>query len=105
MRTKRKAKTLDSSTESPTNSFVELILTCSSWQEAHDIAEVLLKKGLIATAEFLPVPSRHHRLKRAFEKTEEIKLIMRSISAYYSGIESRHYAVKDLFRCRRLLLL
>ena len=34
---------------------IELVLACESMQQAHDIADDLLKKNLVAHAEFLPI--------------------------------------------------
>ena len=37
---------------------VELFLTCGSWREAQKIADVLLKKKLVACVEFVEVKSK-----------------------------------------------
>jgi periplasmic divalent cation tolerance protein len=67
--------------------FVELVLTCGSWQEAQRIVDVLLEKRLIACAEFLEVKSdylwRHER-----ESAKEIKLIMQSIPTNFAKVEA-----------------
>ena len=50
--------------------FVELVLTCSSWQEAQKIVDHLLDRRLIGSAEFIPLQN-------------EVKLIMESAEHYY----------------------
>jgi periplasmic divalent cation tolerance protein len=66
---------------------VELVLTCGSWQEAQRIVDRLLKKKLIACAEFLPIKSKfawHNKL----EEAEEVKLIMFSLADYFTKVEA-----------------
>ncbi len=67
-------------------SFVEVILTCGSWQEAHVIAETLLHQRLVACVEFLEVESSY-RWKEAIEQTKEIKLIMETVAHHFEAIE------------------
>lgn len=69
------------------NSFVELVLTCGSWQEAQRIADRLLEQKLIACAEFLEVKSAY-LWKGERETAKEIKLIMQSIEANFAKVEA-----------------
>lgn len=68
-------------------SFVELVLTCGSWQEAQRIVDSLLEKQLIACAEFIPVKSKF-RWKESIQENDEIKLIMQSAAHYFDEIEA-----------------
>jgi periplasmic divalent cation tolerance protein len=68
-------------------SFVELILTCASWQEAQAIADMLLKKRLIACAEFIEVKSKylwHDKL----EEVDEVKLVMETVASNFEKVEA-----------------
>lgn len=67
--------------------FVELVLTCGSWQEAQKIADVLLEQHLVACAEFIEIKSKYW-WKRALEQADEIKLIMTSVEGHIQAIES-----------------
>lgn len=67
--------------------FVELVLTCGSWQEAQRIADVLLKKRLIACAEFMEVKSKYHWQGKP-EENKETKLIMESITDNFEKVEA-----------------
>ncbi len=67
--------------------FVELVLTCGSWQEAQRIVDSLLEKRLIACAEFIEIKSKYH-WERKLEENKEIKLIMQSIADNFQAIES-----------------
>jgi uncharacterized protein involved in tolerance to divalent cations len=71
---------------------VELFLSCESWQEAHNIADVLLEKRLVAHAEFIPVTSNHH-WKQAMDAVEGVKLIVQSVASNVANIEA---VVKDV---------
>jgi periplasmic divalent cation tolerance protein len=67
--------------------FVQMVLTCGSWQEAHELAEHLLEKRLVACVEMLEIKSRYwwkHRL----EDANEIKLIMESVADNFAGVEA-----------------
>ena len=66
--------------------FVQLVLTCGSWQEAQKIADVLLNKRLVACVEMLEVRSKYH-WQGALEEAKEIKLIMESIADHFEHIE------------------
>lgn len=67
--------------------FVELVLTCGSWQEAQKIVDHLLEQHLIACAEFIPIKSKF-RWKDGLEESDEIKLIMESVSDYFDKVEA-----------------
>lgn len=69
------------------NDFVELVLTCGSWQEAHKIAEELLHKRLVACVEFLELQSQY-RWHGALEDAKEIKLIMETVAHHFEAIEA-----------------
>lgn len=64
--------------------FVELVLTCKSWQEAQRIADSLLMKGLIACATFLPV-ERAGGNQGAVEPVKEVILFMESIKIHFEN--------------------
>jgi periplasmic divalent cation tolerance protein len=74
-------------TPSKTTNFVELFLTCGSWQQAQNIVDHLLEQKLIACAEFIPVKSKFW-WKNKIEGGDEIKLIMHSIENYFDKIEA-----------------
>jgi uncharacterized protein involved in tolerance to divalent cations len=54
--------------------FVELVLTCGSWQEAQKIADQLLEQKLISSAEFL--------------KADGIKLLMTTLAELPDAVEA-----------------
>ncbi|HSX47594.1 MAG TPA: divalent cation tolerance protein CutA [Patescibacteria group bacterium] len=66
--------------------YVELILSCSSWQEAQKIADRLLDKRLIACAEFIESKSKYHWHNKV-EEAKEVTLFMQSLSHLFSDIE------------------
>jgi periplasmic divalent cation tolerance protein len=66
--------------------FVELVLTCGSWQEAQRIADCLLEKHLVACVEFIEVQSRYHWHGKQ-EEVDEIKLIMQTKADNFDTIE------------------
>jgi uncharacterized protein involved in tolerance to divalent cations len=66
--------------------FVELVLTCGSWQEAQRIADSLLEKRLVACVEFLEIKSKSWWRNR-LEETDEIKLIMQSVADHFEKVE------------------
>lgn len=66
--------------------FVQLVLTCGSWQEAQRIVDSLLAQKLIACAEFLEVTSKYH-WKGADHDDKEIRLIMESAAHLFERIE------------------
>lgn len=67
--------------------FVELFLTCGSWQEAQRIADSLLDKKLVACVEMFEVKSKF-RWHGAIEESKEIKLIMKSAARLFDDIEA-----------------
>ena len=66
--------------------FVELVLTCGSWQEAQRIADTLLDQHLVACVEFMEVKSKSWWRKR-LEETDEVKLIMQSVTGNFAKVE------------------
>ena len=67
--------------------FVELVLTCGSWQEAQRIADDLLEKRLVACVEFMEIKSRYlWHGKR--DEAKEIKLIMETIADNFAKVEA-----------------
>jgi periplasmic divalent cation tolerance protein len=67
--------------------FVELFLTCASWQEAQAITDALLEKKLVACVEQMEIRSKNW-WEGATEDTKEIKLSMLSIAEHYTQIEA-----------------
>jgi periplasmic divalent cation tolerance protein len=67
--------------------FVELVLTCGSWQEAQRIVDSLLEQKLIACAEFIPIKSKF-QWKDSIEEADEIKLIMESAAHLFDEVEA-----------------
>ncbi len=66
--------------------YVELILTCGSWQEAQKIADHLLGQKLVACVEMMEIKSKYwweHKL----EEATEIKLIMESVATNFEKVE------------------
>jgi uncharacterized protein involved in tolerance to divalent cations len=66
--------------------FVELVLTCGSWQEAQRIADRLLERHLVACVEFMEIKSKSWWRDR-LEETDEIKLIMQSVTDNFEAVE------------------
>jgi uncharacterized protein involved in tolerance to divalent cations len=69
------------------NQFVELFLTCGSWQEAQRITDALLEKKLVACVEQLEVRSKY-LWHGAVEEATEIKLIMKSLAEHFEVVEA-----------------
>jgi periplasmic divalent cation tolerance protein len=67
--------------------FVEMILTCVSWQEAQKIADHLLEKRLVACVEFMEIKSKSW-WKGTLEDAKEVKLIMQSLADNFKQIET-----------------
>ncbi len=67
--------------------FVELVLTCGSWQEAQKIADVLLQKYLVACVEFMEIKSKYH-WQGNIDEADEIKLIMETVAANFDKVEA-----------------
>lgn len=57
--------------------FVEVVLTCGSWQEAQTIADTLLSKRLVASAEFITSTPK---------EGNTIKLVMETIADQFEAI-------------------
>ena len=70
----------------PDTEFIEVMLTCPSWQEAQAIADDLLDQHLVACVEFMETKSRY-RWKQKIEGANEIKLIMQSLGANFARIK------------------
>jgi periplasmic divalent cation tolerance protein len=69
------------------DNYVELVLTCGSWQQAQDIADALLEKHLVSCVEFFPIKSKFW-WQKGLESADEIKLVMQSRDDYFSEVES-----------------
>jgi len=67
--------------------FVELVLTCGSWQEAQRIADALLEKRLVACVEMFEIKSKYH-WQKAIQEAKEIKLIMESVAEHFDTVEA-----------------
>lgn len=72
--------------------FVELVLTCGSWQEAQKIADTLLGKKLVGCVEFMDVESKY-RWQGNVVGSKEVKLIMQSVAHLFDKIEAE---IKEL---------
>ncbi|HUD05696.1 MAG TPA: divalent-cation tolerance protein CutA [Candidatus Saccharimonadales bacterium] len=70
----------------PKNNYVELVLTCGSYQQAQDIADALLQKHLVACVEFFPIKSKFW-WQKGIETADEIKLVMQSRDEYFAEAE------------------
>jgi uncharacterized protein involved in tolerance to divalent cations len=68
------------------NNFIELVLTCGSWQEAQKIADKLLELRLVACVEFIDIKSKNW-WKQQLEESNEVKLIMQSVENNFSKID------------------
>lgn|GEM_PF-391561 len=69
------------------HNFVELVLTCGSWQEAQKITDALLEKRLVACVEQLEIRSKNW-WNGAVEDSKEIKLTMKTVAEKYDKIEA-----------------
>jgi periplasmic divalent cation tolerance protein len=67
--------------------FVELLLTCGSWQEAQRITDALLEAKLVACVEQMEIRSKNW-WQGKIEDSKEIKLSMLSIAEKYDAIEA-----------------
>jgi periplasmic divalent cation tolerance protein len=67
--------------------FVEIVLTCGSWQEAQSITDALLEKKLVACVEQMEVRSKNW-WQGSVEDSVEVKLSMLSIAEKYDAIEA-----------------
>ncbi len=80
--------------------FVELVLSCGSWQEAQGIADSLLEKRLVACVEFFETKSKYH-WQGDLETANEIKLIMHSAAHLFEKVEAE---VKKLHSYKTFVL-
>lgn len=67
--------------------YVELVLTCGSWQEAQRIADALLTKRLVACVEMAEVRSKHW-WQGHLNEAKEIRLMMQSLADNFSQVEA-----------------
>jgi periplasmic divalent cation tolerance protein len=67
--------------------FVELVLTCGSYQEAQRIADALLDQKLIACAKFLPIQAKYW-WEGALEEAKEVMLLMESVGDNFQKVET-----------------
>ncbi|HVS58690.1 MAG TPA: divalent-cation tolerance protein CutA [Candidatus Saccharimonadales bacterium] len=67
--------------------FVELVLTCASWQEAQKIVDHLLEQRLIACAKFLPIEAKYW-WEGELESAKEIMLLMESVQDNFKKVEA-----------------
>ena len=78
--------------------FVELVLTCGSWQEAQKITDALLEKKLVACVEQMEIRSKNW-WKGKIEESKEIKLVMKTVADYFDKIEAeikRHHSYETI---------
>ncbi len=68
--------------------FVEVVLTCASWQEAHAVADELLQKYLVGSVEFLEVEAEHWRTAGLAAGTKQVRLIMHTLARHFDTIEA-----------------
>lgn len=67
--------------------FVQLVLTCGSWQEAQRIADALLEQKLVACVEMFDVKSSY-RWHGRIDQADEVKLLMETIADHFKAIET-----------------
>lgn len=67
--------------------FVELVLSCGSWQEAQKIADSLLEKKLVACVEFFETKSKYW-WQGELDTANEVKMIMHSVEHLFDTIEA-----------------
>lgn len=65
---------------------MELILGCTSWQEAQRVADSLLQKQLVASVEFMESTVR--QLYQHAGQQRGIQLIMASLESNFTAIEA-----------------
>lgn len=82
------------------SNFVELVLTCGSWQEAQKIADKLLEQKLVACVEFMEIKSKYW-WKGSVDQADEVKLIMTTASHLFESVEAE---VKKLHSYDRFVL-
>src|SRR5437879_4316209 len=69
------------------SSFVELVLTCGSWQEAQKVADTLLEQKLVACVEMMEIKSKYW-WNGQLDEAKEIKLIMETIADKFEAVEA-----------------
>jgi periplasmic divalent cation tolerance protein len=77
-----------------TPDFVELVLTCGSWQEAQRITDALLAQHLVACVEQFEIRSKNW-WQGKLEDGKEIKLIMKSVAHNFEKVKaevSKHHS-------------
>lgn len=67
--------------------YVELVLSCGSWQEAQKIADSLLEKKLVACVEFFETKSQYW-WQGGRESANEVKMIMHSAEHLFEPVEA-----------------
>jgi periplasmic divalent cation tolerance protein len=67
--------------------FVELILTCGSWQEAQKVADYMLENRLVACVEFMEIKSKYW-WDGKLDEAKEIKLIMETVADNFVKVEA-----------------
>jgi periplasmic divalent cation tolerance protein len=70
-----------------TSNFVELVLTCGSWQEAQKITDVLLDQRLVACVEQMEIRSKNWWQGKV-EDSKEIKLVMKTVVDNFEKVEA-----------------
>ncbi len=66
--------------------FVELVLTCGSWQEAQRIADMLLEKNLVTNVELMEVKNQHN-WQGQIGTTRKVKLILETTTDNFDKVE------------------
>lgn len=67
--------------------FVELVLTCGSWQEAQKIADALLEQKLVACVEMMEIKSKYW-WEGKLDEAKEIKLVMETVADNFAKVEA-----------------
>ncbi|MEJ0072524.1 MAG: divalent cation tolerance protein CutA [Candidatus Saccharibacteria bacterium] len=67
--------------------FVEVVLTCGSWQEAQKVTDALLASKLVACVEQMEISSKNW-WKGSIEQNKEVKLIMETVAGKFDAIEA-----------------
>lgn len=62
-------------------------MTCGTWKEAENIADVLLEKKLVACVEMLEIKSKY-LWQDGIEEANEIKLTMKSVASHFETIKA-----------------
>lgn len=67
--------------------FVEVVLTCASWQQAQNIADALLDKRLVGCVHFIEIKSKYW-WHGDLDQGKEIKLFMQTFGHLFDEIEA-----------------